>query len=100
MSETANIITDDFVSDLAVKYTEISKSHEGDWEAIKAVAVAAAERALRADDDILFSAYLGIGILRNMTRAAGLKLAQERSEELLLEMDAAHPGLAARSALR
>lgn len=58
------------------------------------------KRVRRADDDILFSAYLGIGILRNMTRAAGLKLAQKRSEELLLEIDAAHPGLAARSALR
>ncbi|MCP1832782.1 hypothetical protein [Bradyrhizobium sp. USDA 4545] len=48
----------------------------------------------------IYSAYLGISVLRTMCKAAGLKLAEERSRDLMVELDTAFPGLAARAALR
>lgn len=51
-------------------------------------------------DQAILAAYLGICVLRTMCRKAGLKAGEERSKELLLELDVAFPGLAARSALR
>lgn len=50
--------------------------------------------------DAIYSAYLGIGVLRTMCRKAGLTLAEERSRDLMIELDTVFPGLAARSALR
>lgn len=41
-----DIITDDFVSDLAIKYAETADAHEADWPAVKKIAeVAAVETA-------------------------------------------------------
>lgn len=54
----------------------------------------------KEQDDAIFSAYLGIGVLWTMCRAAKLKLAEQRATELQLELDTAFPGLAGRSALR
>lgn len=54
----------------------------------------------KEQDDAVFAAYLGIGVLYIMCRAAKLTMAEERAKELRLELDTAFPGLAARSALR
>lgn len=51
-------------------------------------------------DDAVFAAFLGICVLHTMCKKVGLKAAEERSAELLVEMDMAFPGLAGRSALR
>mgnify|MGYP001616451345 CR=1 FL=1 len=51
-------------------------------------------------DRAVFSAYLGICVLRTMCRKAKLRLGEERSKELLVELDTAFPGLAGRAALR
>lgn len=51
-------------------------------------------------DRAIYSAYLGIGVLRIMLRKAELKMGEKRAEELMLELDKAFPGLAGRSALR
>ena len=34
----SDIVTDDFVSDLAIKYAEIAKNHEAEWPAVKRIA--------------------------------------------------------------
>jgi hypothetical protein len=54
----------------------------------------------KEQDDAIFSAFLGIGVLRTMCRAAKLPLGEARAKDLQLELDTAFPGLAARSALR
>jgi hypothetical protein len=51
-------------------------------------------------DHAVYSAYLGICILNRMCKSAGLNLGAQRAGELLIELDMAFPGLAARSALR
>ncbi len=51
-------------------------------------------------DQAIFAAYLGIMVLKTMCRKAKLTLAEQRCSELLIELDTAFPGLAARSALR
>lgn len=51
-------------------------------------------------DEAIYAAFLGIGVLRTMCKKAGLTLAMKRADELMIEMDRAFPGLTARSALR
>lgn len=51
-------------------------------------------------DQAIYSAYLGISVLRTMCRKAGLHMGEARAAELMVEMDTAFPGLAGRSALR
>lgn len=54
-------------------------------------------------EDAIYAAYLGICVLQTMTRVAGLTLAVERSQELLVELGIAFPFLperVGRSALR
>lgn len=48
----------------------------------------------------IFSAYLGICVLRTMCKKAALHVAEDRAKDLLIELDTAFPGLAALSALR
>lgn len=54
----------------------------------------------KEQDSAIFAAYLGIGVLYTMCRAAKLTMAEERAKKLQLELDTAFPGLAGRSALR
>jgi hypothetical protein len=54
----------------------------------------------REQDQTISAAYLGICVLRTMCKKAGLVLAEQRAKELLIELDAAFPGLAGRAALR
>jgi hypothetical protein len=54
----------------------------------------------REQDDAVLAAYLGICVLRTMCRKAGLTAGEERSRDLLKEMDEAFPGLAGRAAMR
>ena len=51
-------------------------------------------------DQAIYAAFLGIGVLRTMCKKAKLTLAMQRCEELQIELDRAFPGLTARSALR
>lgn len=51
-------------------------------------------------DEAILSAYLGIQVLCNMCRRAGLSAGYKRSRDLLKELDAAFPGLASRASLR
>jgi hypothetical protein len=53
-----------------------------------------------AQADAVYSAYLGISVLRTMCKKAALKLAEERARDVMVELDTVFPGLAARSALR
>jgi hypothetical protein len=54
----------------------------------------------KEQDDAIYAAFLGIGVLRTMCKRAGLKAGEQRSAELMVELDRAFPGLTARSALR
>jgi hypothetical protein len=54
----------------------------------------------KEQDDAIFSAYLGINILRIMCRKAKLEMAERRAHDLMAELDTAFPGLTARSMLR
>ncbi len=51
-------------------------------------------------NEVIYAAYLGISILRTMCKKAGLTMAEQRSKELMIELDMAFPGLAGRAALR
>jgi hypothetical protein len=51
-------------------------------------------------DEAVFSAYLGICVLKTLCRKAKLELGEQRSGELLVELDTAFPGLSGRAALR
>jgi hypothetical protein len=51
-------------------------------------------------DQAVFAAFRGICVLRTMCKKARLRLGEERARELLIDLDRAFPGLAARSALR
>ena len=54
-------------------------------------------------EDAIYSAYLGICVLKTMCRKAGLVLGEQRSKELLVELGAAFPFIperVAHSALR
>lgn len=53
-----------------------------------------------AQANAIYSAYLGICVLRTMCKKAGLTMGEERSRDLMIELDTAFPGLAARAALR
>jgi hypothetical protein len=54
----------------------------------------------REQDEAIFAAFLGIMVLRTMCKKAGLTMGEQRSKELLIELDTAFPGLSGRSALR
>ena len=54
-------------------------------------------------EDAVYSAYLGICVLQTMCRKAGLKMAEDRASELLMELGMAFPFIPERvglSALR
>lgn len=53
-----------------------------------------------AKADAIYAAYLGISVLRTMCKAAGLRLAQDRARDLMIELDTVFPGLSGRAALR
>lgn len=57
-------------------------------------------RTRAAQDEAVFAAFLGIGVLQTMCRKANLPLAEQRCKDLQRELDDAFPGLVARSALR
>lgn len=50
-------------------------------------------------EDAIYSAYLGICVLKTMTRVAKLAMAERRSAELLKELGEAFPFIAERVAL-
>jgi hypothetical protein len=54
----------------------------------------------REQDQAIYAAYLGICVLRRMCKTVKLTLGEQRCKELLIELDTAFPGLAARTALR
>lgn len=51
-------------------------------------------------EDTIYAAYKGILVLGTLCRKAGLTLGEQRSKDLLVELGAAFPHLAARAALR
>lgn len=53
-----------------------------------------------AHADAVYAAYLGISVLRSMCKAARLSLGEDRSRDLMIELDTVFPGLSARAALR
>jgi hypothetical protein len=56
-----------------------------------------------AQQDAVYSAYLGICVLQTMCRKAGLRMGEQRAKELLVELGTAFPFIALRvgeSALR
>jgi hypothetical protein len=52
-----------------------------------------------AQEDAVYSAYLGICVLQTMTRKVGLTMATERCDALLKEMGEAFPFIGERVAL-
>jgi hypothetical protein len=54
----------------------------------------------KEQEDAIYSAYLGISVLRTMCRKTNLQMAEHRANELMIELDMAFPGLAGRAALR
>ena len=50
--------------------------------------------------DLIFSAYLGIGVLRNILKRAELNMGCEVSEQIINELGLVFPEFPSRSALR
>lgn len=53
-----------------------------------------------ADEEAIYSAYLGICVLRTMCRKVNLQLAEQRCADLVREIGQAYPHFAGLSALR
>ena len=50
--------------------------------------------------ELAFGCYLALSVLRTMCRKINLTLAENKTAEIMTELDTAFPGFAARSALR
>lgn len=60
----------------------------------------AADKIVALVDQLVWPSYLGICVLQTMCRKAKLTSAEQRCKELLVEIGAAFPHFAGRSALR
>jgi hypothetical protein len=73
-----------------------------DAMAITLVELAEAKDKIARQDQAIFSAYLGIIVLKTMCKKVKLAAGEQRCDDLLIELDKAFPdiALAARSTLR